>query len=240
MKDIAYFVLPLGMFLSILLLSGIAMFQRVAIHIQKKSICFQIYSYNIKLSIASIVSVYALVRLLITVLDLKSCNKIKNTFENTPLPNFDRLYFKKIRLQRNFWILLLCSITWVFYVRFTSLIIYYRQKVKQSDDEYEQLLKKKRVSKTKTDNSDEIKNKSDNKLSTTNLLTTGIPSVWNKQKGYNIAGLKKSDQSELETDEYLDDDIITDAYKTKSETDEKSPLVMESKKNVDLSIRQRR
>ncbi|SPJ12674.1 conserved Plasmodium protein, unknown function [Plasmodium sp. DRC-Itaito] len=151
MKDIALFFLPLGIILSFLLLSGVAMFQRLAIFLQKKSINFQLSSHKINISISSIISFYALLRLLCTIIELNNINGEKEDYENITSLNYNRSYLKKIRLQRNFWILLLCSITWIFYIRFTYLLIYYREKVKESDEQYEKVLE------TKTENEDHKK-----------------------------------------------------------------------------------
>ncbi|SOV83010.1 conserved Plasmodium protein, unknown function [Plasmodium sp. gorilla clade G3] len=144
MKDIALFFLPLGIILSFLLLSGVAMFQRLAIFLQKKSINFKLSSHKINISISSIISFYALLRLLCTVIELNNINDEKENYENITSLNYNRFYLKKIRLQRNFWILLLCSITWIFYIRFTYLLIYYREKVKESDEQYEKVLETRR------------------------------------------------------------------------------------------------
>ncbi|SOV25019.1 conserved Plasmodium protein, unknown function [Plasmodium sp. DRC-Itaito] len=143
MKDIALFFLPLGLILSFLLLSGVAMFQRLAIFLQKKSISFQLSSHKINISISSIISFYALLRLLCTTIELNNMNVEKENYENITSLNYNRSYLKKVRLQRNFWILLLCSITWIFYIRFTYLLIYYREKVKESDEQYEKVLETK-------------------------------------------------------------------------------------------------
>ncbi|CAG9475755.1 conserved Plasmodium protein, unknown function [Plasmodium vivax] len=141
MKDIAFFFLPAGIGLSCLLLSGVALFQRMAISIQKRSVNFQIYKYQVNVSVSSLVSFYALLRLAFTILELKNHNDEQHTLDpSLHVPNVHRAYLKKMRLQRNFWILLLCSIAWVFYIRFTYLILYYREKVKKSDEEYEAVM----------------------------------------------------------------------------------------------------
>ncbi|CRH03856.1 conserved Plasmodium protein, unknown function [Plasmodium relictum] len=140
MKDIAFFFLPTGILLSILLLSGVAMLQSLAISLHKKSINFQIYDHKINISISSIISLYSLLRLSCTILELNKYDNEKINFENINSLNLNRSYLKKMRLQRNFWILLLCSITWIFYIRFTYLLKYYREKVKKSDQEYEKIL----------------------------------------------------------------------------------------------------
>ncbi|GAB68417.1 hypothetical protein PCYB_132910 [Plasmodium cynomolgi strain B] len=141
MKDIAFFFLPAGIGLSCLLLSGVALFQRMAISIQKRSVNFQIYKYQVNISVSSLISFYALLRLAFTILELKNHNDEKHSLDpSLHVPNVHRAYLKKMRLQRNFWILLLCSIAWVFYIRFTYLILYYREKVKKSDEEYEAVM----------------------------------------------------------------------------------------------------
>ncbi|KJP86149.1 hypothetical protein AK88_04200 [Plasmodium fragile] len=142
MKDIAFFFLPAGIGLSCLLLSGVALFQRMAISIQKRSINFQMYKYQINVSVSSLISFYALLRLAFTIFELKKHNDDKESFfdPSVHIPHVHRAYLKKMRLQRNFWILLLCSIAWVFYIRFTYLILYYREKVKKSDEEYEAVM----------------------------------------------------------------------------------------------------
>ncbi|CAA9990327.1 conserved Plasmodium protein, unknown function [Plasmodium knowlesi strain H] len=141
MKDIAFFFLPAGIGLSCLLLSGVALFQRIAISIQKRSINFQIYKYQVNVSVSSLISFYALLRLAFTILELKKHNDDKDGLDfSVHMPHVHKAYLKKMRLQRNFWILLLCSIAWVFYIRFTYLILYYREKVKKSDEEYEAIM----------------------------------------------------------------------------------------------------
>ncbi|EUD66428.1 hypothetical protein C922_03062 [Plasmodium inui San Antonio 1] len=141
MKDIAFFFLPAGIGLSCLLLSGVALFQRMAISIQKRSVNFQIYKYHVNVSVSSLISFYALLRLAFTILELKNHNDEKHSLDpSLHVPSMHRAYLKKMRLQRNFWILLLCSIAWVFYIRFTYLILYYREKVKKSDEEYEAVM----------------------------------------------------------------------------------------------------
>ncbi|SBT45146.1 conserved Plasmodium protein, unknown function [Plasmodium ovale wallikeri] len=146
MKDIAFFFLPMGIALSVLLLSGVAMFQSLAISAQKRSINFQMYSYKINVSISSIISLYALLRLSLTILELKY-NQVRENYESSNLQHINSSYLKKIRLQRNFWILLLCSIAWIFYIRFTYLLLYYREKVKKSDEEYEKWMEENRHNK---------------------------------------------------------------------------------------------
>ncbi|GAW82939.1 hypothetical protein, conserved [Plasmodium gonderi] len=147
MKDIAFFFLPAGIGLSFLLLSGVALFQRMAISIQKRSINFQIHKYQINVCVSSLISFYALLRLAFTIFELNNYDNEKANLEfSSPIHNvMNRTYFKKIRLQRNFWILLLCSIAWIFYIRFTHLLLYYREKIKKSDEEYEQIMELKGI-----------------------------------------------------------------------------------------------
>ncbi|ETB59720.1 hypothetical protein YYC_03130 [Plasmodium yoelii 17X] len=144
MKEIVFFILPVGIFLSVCLLSGVVMFQQFAIYIQKKSINFEIYSYKITVSISSLISLYSLVRFSFTIFELKKFNEENTDYLNAP--NFRNSYLKKIRLQRNFWILLLCTIIWIFFIRFTYLLGYYRGCVKKINDEFEQILEAKRDS----------------------------------------------------------------------------------------------
>ncbi|SCM04314.1 conserved Plasmodium protein, unknown function [Plasmodium chabaudi chabaudi] len=144
MKEIVFLILPVGIILSICLLSGVVMFQQFAIYIQKKSINFEIYSYKISISISSLISLYSLARFLFTLFELKNFNDENIDYLNAP--NFRNSYLKKIRLQRNFWILLLCTITWIFFVRFTYLLGYYRGCVKKINDEFEKILEAKRDS----------------------------------------------------------------------------------------------
>ncbi|KEG03052.1 conserved Plasmodium protein, unknown function [Plasmodium vinckei vinckei] len=144
MKEIVFLILPVGIILSICLLSGVVMFQKFAIYIQKKSINFEIYSHKISVSISSIISLYSLVRFLFTLFELKNFNDENVDYFNAP--NFRNSYLKKIRLQRNFWILLLSTITWIFFVRFTYLLGYYRECVKKINDEFEKILESKRDS----------------------------------------------------------------------------------------------
>ncbi|CXI51472.1 conserved Plasmodium protein, unknown function [Plasmodium berghei] len=144
MKEIVFFILPVGIFLSVCLLSGVVMFQQFAIYIQKKSINFEIYSYKISISISSLISLYSLVRFSFTLFELKNFNDENADYLNPP--NFRNSYLKKIRLQRNFWILLLCTIIWIFFIRFTYLLGYYRGCVKKINDEFEKNLEAKRDS----------------------------------------------------------------------------------------------
>ncbi|CAD2106661.1 hypothetical protein YYG_00960 [Plasmodium vinckei petteri] len=144
MKEIVFLILPVGIILSICLLSGVVMFQQFAIYIQKKSINFEIYSRKISVSISSLISLYSLVRFSFTLFELKNFNDENIDYFNAP--NFRNSYLKKIRLQRNFWILLLCTITWIFFVRFTYLLGYYRGCVKKINDEFEKILEAKRDS----------------------------------------------------------------------------------------------
>ncbi|CRG95800.1 conserved Plasmodium protein, unknown function [Plasmodium gallinaceum] len=189
MKDIAFFFLPGGIILSIFLLSGVAMLQSLAISLQKKSINFQIQSHKINISISSIISLYSLLRLSYTILELNKYNNEKVNFENINSLNLNRSYLKKMRLQRNFWILLLCSITWIFYIRFTYLLKYYREKVKKSDQEFEKILEGKKFRDKKLENKEELENKDELK-SENEVLTNEDES--NEEKEENVDDKVKS------------------------------------------------
>ncbi|ANQ10703.1 Uncharacterized protein PCOAH_00048460 [Plasmodium coatneyi] len=214
MKDIAFFFLPAGIGLSCLLLSGVALFQRMAISIQKRSVNFQIYKYQVNVSVSSLISFYALLRLAFTILELQKHNDEKNSLDlSMHVPHMHRAYLKKMRLQRNFWILLLCSIAWVFYIRFTYLILYYREKVKKSDEEYEAVMVLK---------------------GTLHKCTEKVAQEdGNRQKYRN--GVKHSESSQ-EEDIMSGSDITTDGN---ANTSEKSS-VLEDGQRKNSSIRQRR
>lgn len=157
MKDIAFVFLPTGIVLTILLLSGVAMLQSMAISFQKKSIKFQVFSKKIDVSTCTIIFYYTFIRFLFTILELNKYSNDKVNFENINSLNLNRSYLKKMRLQRNFWILLLCSITWLFLIRFSHLLKYYRDKVKEIDEKHEKIKNenKKKQEKIKEEDSKE-------------------------------------------------------------------------------------
>ncbi|SBS94152.1 hypothetical protein PMALA_042260 [Plasmodium malariae] len=184
----------------------------MAIYVQKKSINFQIYTLQINVSISSIISLYTLLRLSCTIFELRNYTDVNGNYENIGFQNMNRSYLKKIRLQRNFWMLLLCSVAWTFYIRFTYLLLYYREKVKRSDNEYEKVLEEKRE--------ERIYNK---------ILQSGkvIP------KNSNIL---KEEYNNIVENKYVSSDATTDGNDDSKEMS--SVLADDSKKNA--SIRQRR
>lgn len=237
MKDIAFVFLPFGVILSILLLSGVTMFQRVAISFQKKSIRFQIYSKHINVSASSIILFYTIIRFIFTIIELNRYKKSNINFDNLNAISINRNDLKKMRLQRNFWILLLCSITWFFLIRFSYLLIYYREKVKEIDEQYEKELseKKKRESAQK-----EKKKENENYIKKASDKDKDKKTEKDKDKAEDMKTVRKETENEkylkedltkedLTKENLTKEDLIKDLteIKRKTETIEKTSLLVD-------------
>lgn len=132
MKFEAYILIPIGIFTCFLLLSGIRSLQKIAVFINKLSI--KITSSGYTLNVSVICFFISLLRFIVEIKKLIGIQQKRFSIKDGSVYSseaYTRLLMEKMRLDRNFWILLFSLALWFFIMRMSTI---FQQQWKQIDE----------------------------------------------------------------------------------------------------------